>query len=542
MKKDATATVTKESASVTSSLFTSEDIQAVREYIKHTWQTLRRGHRQILSAAKDSKVEHKKGKAWPVYISRQEDLEQVSDTLETAMDGDFNRIRIETLPSEDETIEEHGLLYLPGDYVVPGGRFNELYGWDSYFIVRGLLQDDEVDLAKSVTDQLLYQVKHYGAVLNANRTYFLGRSQPPLLASMVLDVYAATQDIEWLSSTVPALTDYYQYWVEDPHLDPRCDRNTGLSRFYASGDGPAPEVIVSECDEEGRTHFDRIKEYYREHKIEDYDVSLFYDKEKDELTELFYKGDRTMRESGFDPTNRFGPFSVDIVHYLPVCLNSLLYQMSKDMVAIYQHLQQQSTEAASDVENLSADESDRQNINYSAEIAHWRQQAAELQHCINDYLWDEDSGLYLDYHFPTQKRRYYEYATTFYPLWTGLASNEQAERVVANLDKFEAPGGLRTSTHTSGNQWDDPFAWAPLQLIAVEGLHRYGYVEAANRLAGRFITMTVQDFERIGSFVEKYDVDARSSDVSAGIQYGYSSNEIGFGWTNGVVLSLLAYL
>ena len=123
-------------------------------------------------------------------------------------------------------LTDHGLLYLPGDYVVPGGRFNELYGWDSYFILIGLLQDNEIDLAKSLTDQLLYQVEHYGTVLNANRTYFLGRSQPPLLANMVLKIYEQTQDIGWLKSALPTLVDYYEYWLKEPHFN---DRNRPLS-------------------------------------------------------------------------------------------------------------------------------------------------------------------------------------------------------------------------------------------------------------------------------------------------------------------------
>lgn len=178
----------------------------------------------------------------------------------------------------------------------------------------------------------------------------------------------------------------------------------------------------------------------------------------------------------------------------------------------------------------------------TAEIEQWQKRAETRSHAINDYLWDDAHGLYFDYHFPTGQRRHYEFATTFYPLWTGIASAQQAQRIVENLSKFEAPGGVRTSTVTSGNQWDDPFGWAPLQLIAVEGLWRYGYEAEAKRLARKFVSMLVEDFERCGSLVEKYDLNARSSEVSDGIRYGYSSNEIGFGWTNGVLLSLLERL
>ncbi len=116
----------------------------------------------------------------------------------------------------------------------------------------------------------------------------------------------------------------------------------GLSRYWDSGDGPAPEVISDERDERGRTHYDRVREYYRTQKVTDYDLAQYYDRERDQLTPLFYRGDRSMRESGFDPSNRFGPFSVDIIHYVPVCLNSLLYQMELDTAEIVTLLGDQS--------------------------------------------------------------------------------------------------------------------------------------------------------------------------------------------------------
>jgi alpha,alpha-trehalase len=172
----------------------------------------------------------------------------------------------------------------------------------------------------------------------------------------------------------------------------------------------------------------------------------------------------------------------------------------------------------------------------------WQNRAIDRHERIDRFLWDEAAGQYFDYNFSTGDRRQYEFATTFYPLWAGIASAEQAQRVVQNLDRFEMPGGLQTSTHVSGNQWDAPFGWAPLQLFAVQGLRRYGYKEDADRLARKFIAMLVQEFTSSGTLVEKYDVCACSADVSAEILFGYSSNEVGFGWTNGVFLELLAIL
>ncbi|MGD1857683.1 MAG: trehalase family glycosidase [Leptolyngbyaceae cyanobacterium] len=490
-------------------------ISNLRTYIKQSWHTLTRSHDHIVAAAVDEKIPHRDGLPWTIYVSAKEDISAVEETLKKTVPAEkLKKVRLQELPAEVDQIDEHGLLYLPGAYVVPGGRFNEMYGWDSYFIQLGLLQDSEYDLAKSMVDQTLYEVEHYGTVLNANRTYFLNRSQPPFLSQMVLAWFNHAQDTDWLRSTIPQLESYYYYWNVPPHLN----ANTGLSHYYAIGDGPAPEVIFSERDEGGRTHFDRIKDYYRTQPVIDYDLSLYYDSHGDRLTDLFYKGDRSMRESGLDPTNRFGPFSVDIIHYAPVCLNVLLYMMEQDLAYIHERL------------------------DYPDLAQRWQNKAEQRSKLINEYLWDETSGLYLDYNFRSERRRYYEYATTFYPLWAGIATIEQAQRVVDNLSKFEAPGGIRTSNYISGNQWDAPFGWAPLQLIAVKGLLRYGYRVEAKRIAQKFVDLTVKDFERCGYLLEKYDLERCSGLVSDEIQFGYSSNEIGFGWTNGVVVELLAIL
>ena len=490
-------------------------LQLVKDYIKRTWKTLYRSHDHILQAAKDGKVDHNPEQRWIVYISLNEDYDRVEQTLRQVLPAaEWNQIELRRLPAEVEQIQEHGLLYLPHPYVVPGGRFNEMYGWDSYFIQLGLLRDGEIDLARSMVEQFIYEIEHYGTILNANRTYQLSRSQPPVLTLMILALFEHTQDQAWVRALLPMVERYYYYWTVPPHLNSA----TGLSRYYALGDGPAPEVIVSEKDEQGRTHYDRVREFYRHCRVTEYDLSLYYDQEQNCLTELFYKGDRSMRESGFDITNRFGPFSVDIIHYAPVCLNVLLYQMEQDLATLYQIVGQ------------------------AEQAKPWHDRAIERHQRIDQFLWDEAAGQYFDYNFRTEARRPYEFATTFYPLWAGIASTEQAQRVVQNLENFEMPGGLLTSTHVSGNQWDAPFGWAPLQFFAVQGLRRYGYLEDADRLARKFIAMLVQEFATSGTLVEKYDVCACSADVSAEILFGYSSNEVGFGWTNGVFLEFLAML
>jgi alpha,alpha-trehalase len=490
---------------------TNEQLQSIRKYIKESWRTLSRSNARLAGAAVDPKLHLPPDAKWPVYVSRKEEIKLVEKSLASQMAAaDFTRIVLRQLPDDEKEIREHGLLYLPHPYVVPGGRFNEMYGWDSYFIQVGLLLDGEIDLAKNMIDNFLYQVEHYGKVLNANRTYYLTRSQPPFLTQMILGVYRKTRDRGWLQSTVGAIENYYRFWTGEPHAI----KETGLSRYYDLGEGPAPEVISDERDEQGRTHYDRVKEYYRTHEVKDYDLSRYYDKEKDELTPLFYKGDRSMRESGFDPSNRFGAFSVDIIHYNPVCLNSLLYLMETDAAEIMRILGR------------------------AQEAARWTARASERRLRINRLMWDERDGLYYDYNFAEKRVRRYPFVTTFYPLWVGIADRRQAARVAANLHLFERRGGLQTSTSVSGSQWDAPFGWAPMQMIAVEGLRRYGYAKEANRIAANFLSMVFKEFIEHNGIVEKYDVERRESDVSSGIKFGYTANQIGFGWTNAAFVDM----
>ncbi|HSL23195.1 MAG TPA: trehalase family glycosidase [Vicinamibacterales bacterium] len=487
-------------------------LAALTKYIKNNWATLTRSNKTLHLAAPDPKMHRPAGEPSPVYVARDESIERIRTELRAALTpAELRTIDLRVLPEKVQP-DQHGLLYLPKPYVVPGGRFNEMYGWDSYFIQVGLLADDELQLARDMVENFLYEIEHYGTILNANRTYFLSRSQPPFLTQMILGVYDRLRDRAWLHQTVPAIDRYYSFWTREPHLEPE----TGLSRYYDFGEGPAPEVISDERDADGRTHYDRVREYYRTHDVSDYDESLYYDSKADRLTDLFYKGDRSMRESGFDPSNRFGPFSVDIIHYVPVCLNSLLYQMEVDAARIMTELGD------------------------AAAAERWRTRAATRKDAVNRLLWNAERGLYFDYNFRTKKQRAYEFATTFYPLWTGIATREQAARVRGNLSLFEAPGGLLTSVQVTGNQWDAPFGWAPLQLIAAQGLRRYGFDEDADRISVKFISIVTKEFEEHGTIVEKYDVRRRESDVEAGIKFGYAANQVGFGWTNAAVVRMLA--
>ena len=169
----------------------------------------------------------------------------------------------------------------------------------------------------------------------------------------------------------------------------------------------------------------------------------------------------------------------------------------------------------------------------------WRKRAAQRAALVTRLMWDERDGLYYDYDFVHQRRRKYPFLTTFYPLCAGIATPEQTAHVVRNLSLFERAGGLQTSTTPSGEQWDAPFGWAPLEMLATEGLRRYGYTADAKRISIKFLSVVLDQYRRSGRIVEKYDVVRRSAQLDGQIRFGYRSNEVGFGWTNAVFTFLL---
>ncbi len=463
-------------------------------------------------AAQDPKFRTQK--RWPIYVPATENASVLVKLEQLLKRHHADNVYVEVFPRNYASIRVHGLLYLPHPYVVPGGRFNEMYGWDSYFIVTGLLKSgkpEHIALAKAMANNALYQVQHYGKVLNANRTYYLERSQPPFLSRMVLEVFEHAPDDTWLKQALPFLERYYALWLKPPKYTPA----TGLSRYYAGGSGPAAEVLADEVDHQGLSHYDRVKAAFREGKGDEYRRGRFYRSNDDTLTKDFFVADRTMRESGFDPSERFGPFNLGVIDYNPVCLNTLLYVMEKDIAWIHAH------------------------FGNAAAAKAWTNRSNTRKRAIQKNLWDEKHGLFLDYNFVTRTRRNYPFLTTYWPMWAGIVTAEQAKRLVENLNLFDAPGGLKTSTQRTGNQWDAPFAWGNLEQLAVLGLRRYGYDREASRIAQAFVRLVSKEFQEHGAIFEKYDAVAMESSVAQGIRYGYSKNQIGFGWTNAAVLILL---
>jgi alpha,alpha-trehalase len=439
-------------------------------------------------------------------------------------------------------LEPPGLLYLEHKYVVPGGRFNEMYGWDSYFIVRGLVRDGRVDLAKGMIENFFFEIEHYGTILNANRSYYLSRSQPPFLTSMIVAVNdaekaAGHEDKKWLERAYKYAAKDWEMWAREPHLA----GDTGLARYYDFGDTPAPESLKDETD-----HYRKVASYFLNHPEQDrgylvrkvasakdrtsatvgkhYSVQICdaattmekpacEETEEITLSKDFYRGDRSMRESGFDVSFRFGPHGAATHHYAAVCLNSLLFKYEKDLEAISTML------------------------GHANDAQEWKKRAERRGANIQKYFWDAQRGFFFDYNVDRKERSTYEYITTFYPLWAGVATKEQAAAVMKNVRKLEQPGGLVMSPYETEGQWDFPYAWAPTQLLAIEGMRRYGFNSDADRISYNFISMVAENFRHDGTIREKYNATTRSSETA--VKAGYNINVVGFGWTNATFLVFL---
>lgn len=436
-----------------------------------------------------------------------------------------------------EDLPAPGLLYLPNPYVVPGGRFNEMYGWDSYFIVLGLISSGRYELAKGMVENFLYEIKEYGSVLNANRTYCLTRSHPPFLTAIIRSVYECPQcfddretRIKWLEGAYSLAARYHATWAETHHRA----GDTGLTRYFDMDTGPVPELA------DDSSYYLDVIDWLLAHPRKDPGYLIQGCRRSDPnsdprnastkcnprtgvlcdpanakgscLADDYYRGDRAMRESGFDSSFRFGPFCGLTHHFAPVCLNSLLYRYERDMAEFSIELRR-----TSDAQGWNA-------------LAEWRAES------IQRFLWQDDEGLFQDYNFMDGQSSRYSYLSAYYPMWAGLATREQSELLRRNLHLFERSGGLAMSAQASGMQWDEPYGWAPCNLIVAEGMKSYGYFDEARRIARAFVKTVDHGFANDATVREKYNVVRRGAKVH--VAAGYKENVIGFGWTNGVYLKL----
>lgn len=407
-------------------------------------------------------------------------------------------------------------------FVVPGGRFNEMYGWDSYFITMGLLIDNKPDLALGMAENFKYQIDHYGKILNANRSYYLTRTQPPLYTSLIIDIIEKLNpDINWVSRHLKtAIKEYETVWmVEGKRL-----ASNGLNRYKAEGIGLPFEV------EEG--HFDDILEKYApKHNLSTREFEKKYLEREILEADLdhYFTHDRSMRESGHDTTNRLVAICTDLN---TVAINSLLYKYETDIAYLIKAFYKNEFEY-------------NENTKYSSE--YWNKKARLRKDKINELCWNENEGTYLDYNFLQKEQHPFEAATTFYPLWAKICTPEQAEVLVKKtLAKFKMKGGIAGSTkssiaavneHAPTRQWDYPFGWAPHQILLWKGLLNYNFQAEAQEMVYRWlwlITRNAVDYN--GTIPEKFDLSISSHKIFAeygnvGTEFDYITEE-GFGWMN----------
>ncbi|KAJ5606366.1 treB [Penicillium lagena] len=435
--------------------------------------------------------------------------------------------------ANDATMETD-LIGVP--FVVPGGRFNELYGWDSYMESLGLLVSDRVDLAKGMVINFCFCIKHYGKILNANRSYYLTRSQPPFLTDMALRVYEKIKNEpdakEFLRNAVlAAIKEYYSVWVSEPRLDPA----TGLSRYRPEGFGVPPETEP--------THFTHILTPYAEKHgmafkefVRAYNTGAVKEPELDE----YFLHDRAVRESGHDTSYRLERVCANLA---TVDLNSLLYKYEVDIARIIRIHFKDRLEIPEEFRTETT-----QNIETESSSV-WDRRARRRKQAMDKLLWSEENGMYFDYDTVKRERTNYETATTFWAMWAGLASPAQAAKMVEKaLPRFEAYGGLVSGTEESrgavslerpNRQWDYPYGWAPQQMLAWTGFLRYGYQEEAERLAYKWLYMITKAFVDFnGVVVEKYDVTRPIDPHRVTAEYGNQGTDFkgapreGFGWVN----------
>ena len=393
------------------------------------------------------------------------------------------------------------LIPLPNAYVVPGGRFREVYYWDSYFTFLGLAESGRTDLMRSVLDNFAHLVETVGRVPNGNRTYYLGRSQPPYFAAMV-GLYATATDSAEALRYLPALEAEHAFWMDGERaLAPgeahrrvvKLEDGTVLNRYWDDVAAPRPES-------------------YRE------DVELAQALPAAERPAL-YRNLRAAAESGWDFSSRWMRDPADLatletVDLAPVDLNSLLYHAERT------------------IGRLRA-------LGGDAEAAAWWNARADARRAaLQRVFFDEDAGAFFDVRWRTGERVADRPTMAMaVPLYVGAATEAQGRATAATLERdFLRPGGFVTSLVASGQQWDAPNGWPPLQWLGAEGVRRYGRADLADDARQRWLALNRRVYQATGKMTEKYDV----TDLSRPAGGGEYPNQDGFGWTNGVALAFSA--
>ncbi|WP_051199780.1 alpha,alpha-trehalase TreF [Christiangramia echinicola] len=398
------------------------------------------------------------------------------------------------------------LIPLPNPYIVPGGRFREIYYWDSYFTMLGLEVDGEVETIQNMVDNFAYLIYEYGFIPNGNRTYYLGRSQPPFFAMMVKTL-ADAKTIEVLPKYLAELETEYNFWMDGTG---RLENKKEYRRVVQMTDG---EILNRYWDDNATP---RPESYREDIKTAEIAVSKDPQLSKEEV----YRDLRAGAESGWDFSSRWlekgsnGKFDLSTIHttdIVPVDLNSLLYNLEMTI-----------SEAAGIMGNSEKSEA-------------FKLKAEKRKKAILKYHWNEEEGYFMDYNFRKSRQTSQFSLAGVYPLFFEVATDEQAGRVSAKIENmFLKPGGLVTTPYNTGEQWDAPNGWAPLQWLAIKGLQNYGNIDLANKIKSRWLKLNKDVYGRTYKMLEKYNVEDLSKE-SGGGEY---PTQDGFGWTNGVYQKL----
>ena len=396
------------------------------------------------------------------------------------------------------------LIPLPKPYVVPGGRFREVYYWDSYFTMLGLVESKRTDLVANMLDNFAHLITTVGHIPNANRTYYLSRSQPPYFAAMV-GLYATATDTTQALKYLAAMEKEHAFWMDGARtLAPgtanrravRLRTGAILNRYWDDRAEPRPES-------------------YRE----DYTLGM---SAPDSRREGIYRNIRAAAESGWDFSSRWMRDTTDLrtmetIDLAPVDLNALLYHMERTIAAL-RRFRNGAGDAA---------------VATSFDVA-----AAARRDALLAAAWDARSGFFYDVRWRNGER-VTDRATMAAAavLYFGLATPAQGAAVASRLERdFLRPGGFVTTLVRSGQQWDAPNGWPPLQWLGMEGVRRYGRADLADLARDRWLSVNRRTYASTGKMTEKYDV----LDLTRPAGGGEYPTQDGFGWTNGVALALAA--
>jgi len=403
------------------------------------------------------------------------------------------------LTRQADTSTVSSLLALPKPYIVPGGRFGEIYYWDSYFTILGLQADHKYEMIENMTDNFAHLINTVGHVPNGNRTYYLSRSQPPFF-SLIVDIVYEIKGEESLKKYLPALEKEYDFWMdgsEELTLENynhrrvvRLQDGSILNRYWDDKPTPRPES-------------------YKE------DVEIA--KESNRAAKDVYRDIKAGAESGWDFSSRWFRdgktlATIHTTEIIPIDLNSLLHHLEKMLEKSYRSIGNPE----------------------KAEI--YNQKAKVRANAIQKYCWNETKGFYFDYDFVKKKQTAIYSLAGIAPLFFNISDIKKANTVAQKIKSyFLQPGGLTTTLSNTNEQWDAPNGWAPLQWMTIKGLRNYQQTQLADEIKKRWIALNTKVYKNTGKMVEKYNV----YDLSLKAGGGEYPVQDGFGWTNGVLLKLL---